>query len=438
MSERSALVVGGGGREHQLGLSIAGSVDTVYFAPGNAGTTAIENGINLPEVSTIGDVIDFVDEKECELTIIGPEQPLVQGIVNGLEGHAVFGPSAEAAQLEGSKIFATEFMREYDIPYPYSDIINSDEDRIKLLHNLPLDNEKIQQLVFKADGLAGGKGAILPKDWSDAVNVLHGMFSGKMFDGAGKDIVLQERLHGPEVSVFVICDGERYSILPFSQDHKRLKNDDEGPNTGGMGAYAPVPESIVNYAQQEKIDDIVHKTIAGTLDRGMPYKGVLYIGMMLAEERNGDPVVIEYNVRFGDPETQAVLPLIERAGIDVYDLLRSSAEGHMEPESFEKIHQLGSAALTVCLAAEGYPDSPRKGNSIHGLEQGYPNVIVQHGGTKKDGSRIVTAGGRVLYVTGLGETVDEAAAHAYAAIGEKGIHFDGMQYRTDIGHQARG
>jgi phosphoribosylamine--glycine ligase len=434
MSERNVLIVGGGGREHQLGLSLANSVDNIYFAPGNAGTAAIENGTNLSMgPSDLDGIVAFVKERDCELTVVGPEQPLVDGLADQLEGHKVFGPSAEAAKLEGSKAFAVRFMREFGIPHPASDIIDNEVLKTRAL--LAATEKDVTKYVIKADGLAGGKGVVLPATQAEASDTLKGMFSGELFGGAGKECtVIQERLRGPEVSVFVISDGENFITLPLSQDHKRLKDNDEGPNTGGMGAYAPVPKSIFNSRQKEKIDEIVEKSIAGARLKGMPYKGVLYIGLMLAEEYDGDPVVMEYNVRFGDPEAQGVLPLLDRAGVDTYSLLHSSAEGNLRTSL---IPEIGGAALTVCLAAEGYPDSPRKGDTIYGLNQNYPNVIIQHGGTKQQDENIVTAGGRVLYVTGLGETVTESAVGAYAAIGEHGIHFDGMQYRTDIGHQAR-
>jgi phosphoribosylamine--glycine ligase len=441
MSERSALVVGGGGREHQLGLSIAGSVNTVYFAPGNAGTAAIENGVNLPiGPSNLDEIAAYVKNHTIDLTVVGPEQPLVDGLADQLreQGSLVFGPSAEAARLEGSKADAVEFMRRHRIPHPLSDIIITRDEQLALMRHLQHNDRGAQEIVIKADGLASGKGVVIPANWHEAVDALHGMFSGKMFGEAGKKVVIQERLSGPELSIVVICDGKgNYFKLPTSQDHKRLLNNDKGANTGGMGAYAPVPHSIVDYRQQAKVDEIIERTIAGASTDGTPYEGALYIGLMLADQYGGDPIVMEFNVRFGDPETQAVLPLLQQQGINTYDLLRSAAEGRLDPELYKSARKLGKAALTVCLAADGYPESPRKGDIIHGLEQDYLNVIVQHGGTKKDGSRIVTAGGRVLYVTGLGETIDEAAAYAYAAIGKKGIHFEGMQYRTDIGHQAR-
>jgi phosphoribosylamine--glycine ligase len=437
MSERT-LVVGSGGREHALGQALEKQTD-LYFAPGNAGTAEI--GTNLPVAANdLEGIARAAEENDCGLVVVGPEQPLVDGIHDILQDYAVFGPTPESARLEGSKAFAVNFMRDNRIPHPDSWVVGTDI--------FIADGESLiiakggENLVIKADGLAGGKGAILPINSQEATTILQRMLSGKLFGEAGKKVVIQERLHGPELSVFVISDGLHYVTLPFSQDHKRLKNNDEGPNTGGMGAYSPVPEDLISPHQQEAIDNIVHHSISGASEDGIPYKGVLYIGMMLAEERDGDPVVIEYNVRFGDPEAQVVLPLLDQAGVDTYDLFRAAAEGKLWPERIEDVYDklgilVASSALTVCLAAEGYPNSPRKGDVIHGLDQHYPDVVVQHGGTSKEDNQIVTSGGRVLYVTGLGETVDEAAAKAYSAIGQDGVHFDGMQYRTDIGHQAR-
>ncbi len=433
MSERSTLIVGGGGREHQLGLSLTDSVDDIYFAPGNAGTATI--GENLPFGATdYFGINEFATSERPDLTIVGPEQPLVDGLVDRLKALelTVFGPNKIASRLEAHKAFAIQFMREFDIPHPKSQIINNEFSRT-LAENQIITTEA-NDLVYKANGLAGGKGVILPSNDSEALVTFNAMFAGELFNGAGKDcVIIQERLHGPEISLLVICDGKNYTTLPISQDHKRLKDNDEGPNTGGMGAYAPIPEAMINQKQQEKIDDIVKKSIEGTMQRNMLYKGVLYIGLMLAEEYHGDPVVMEYNVRFGDPEAQAVLPLLKQAGVDTYDLLHSTAEGKLRPDSTPKI---GGAALTVCLAAKGYPEKPRKGDVIDGLEKEYPGVIIQHGGTEQQGENVVTAGGRVIYVTGLGETVDKAGQNSYAAIWN-GIHFDGMQYRGDIGWQAR-
>jgi phosphoribosylamine--glycine ligase len=261
------------------------------------------------------------------------------------------------------------------------------------------------------------------------------MFSGEDFDGAGKNsIVLQERLHGPEVSAFALSDGANFILLPFAQDHKRLKDNDQGPNTGGVGAYCPLPASIVSREQNEKIRNIVAATIGGMNAEGTPYQGVLYVGLMLAEERGGDPVVIEYNARFGDPEAEVILTALSASGCDIANMLSQTAHGNLKAIVVPPLTQ---AALTVCLCAQGYPESPRKNDEIVGLNKTYPNTIVQYAGVAQNKETLVTSGGRVLYVTGTGKTIDEAAAAAYAAIGPDGIHFDGMQYRTDIGHQAR-
>jgi phosphoribosylamine--glycine ligase len=290
--------------------------------------------------------------------------------------------------------------------------------------------------VLKADGLAAGKGVVLPEDEQIAELTIHGMLSGEKFDGAGSDgIVIQERYHGPELSVMVISDGQKIKILPAAQDHKRLLDGDKGPNTGGMGAYAPVPPTIVTASQWVKIEEIAQRTIDAMAYEGKPFVGCLFMGLMLAEERDGDPVVIEFNARLGDPETEAILPILERGGLDVADMLRSSAEGQLRDYSWNR--ELGGAALSVCLAAEGYPDNPKKGDIIYGLGGDYPNVIVHQAGTQLVDGKAVTSGGRVGYVTGLGKDIDAAAASAYAVIDAKKVTFAGAQYRDDIGHQAR-
>lgn len=430
MSETAALIIGGGGREHALGLAVSPDVDRVYFTPGNAGTEQLENGVNLPP----GDAVEFAKTNQVNLTIIGPEAPLVAGVADRLraEGLTVFGPNAAAARLESSKIFACGFMGRHRIRYPATQLL-TDPARVDAY----TDGINTLDVVLKADGLAGGKGVVLPDTFEEMQQALHGMLTGELFDGAGKNAVLmQERLTGPEVSVFVISDGENFTILPYSQDHKRLKDGDEGPNTGGMGAYAPVPDNMISRRQHAQIYEIAEKTIAGMKADGIPYKGVLYMGLMLADKYDGAPAVIEYNVRFGDPEAQVVLPILEQAGVSIYELLASS--DHRLDTSLIKVGSLaGKAALTVCLAAEGYPDSPVKGAVIEGLEGSYRDVLIHHGGTKMLRDSVIVDGGRVLYVTGFGESVDGAAARAYAAIGPEAVHFDNMQYRTDIGKQAR-
>ena len=436
MSE--VLVLGNGGREHALTLEMSKSpdVERVYWGPGNPGVDTIEKAESVRfGAGNTSDVLEFAEGKNGQLTVvIGPEAPLVGGLADTLrqEGIPVFGPNADAAQLEGSKGFASEFMKRHNIPQPGSVTVQNTEEALR-----ELEGRLPETIVLKADGLAGGKGVVLPSTEQEVISTLALMFNGESFDNAGENgVVIQERLNGPEVSVFVISDGENYSIIPFfAQDHKRLGDGDQGPNTGGMGAYTPVPAAMINDRQLKKIQDIAKATIEGMASEGTPYQGVLYMGLMLADQHNGDPVVIEYNARFGDPETQVILTSLTDSGVDVHNMIHETAAGHVPdlgPPQF-----LGRAALTVCLAAKGYPEHPEKDAVIHGLEKTYPNVIIHHGGTKQLGEDIVVSGGRVLYVTGKGESVDEAAEAAYAAIGKDGIHFDGMQYRTDIGHQAR-
>jgi phosphoribosylamine--glycine ligase len=433
---RSALIVDGGGRGHAIGHALSEHADAVFFAPGNAGTESIPNanGFNLAHSPFDHDqIVEFIVERNIDLTVIGPEQPLIDGLADKIHDHAVFGPSAEAAQLEGSKAFGVRFMIKNNIPHPKTTFLDNDRLRVETLKGLT--DQNVNSYVFKADGPAAGKGVVLPSTAIEAERILQDMFSGKAFDGAGKECVLQqERLNGPELSVFVISDGENYFTLPYAQDHKRLKENDEGPNTGGMGAYAPVPDFLVNQDQVSKINEIVMNTVNGTNDFEKPYRGVIFIGIMLAEEYDGDPVVIEYNVRFGDPEAQVLFSMMQRTNVNTFELLKSAAEGNLRPNLIPKI---GGAALTVCLAAEGYPDKPRTGDTIYGLDRDYKDVIIHHGGTAvNEGGRIITAGGRVLYVTGLGETLTDADDAIKPLIGEHGVHFRGMQHRNDIGYQA--
>jgi phosphoribosylamine--glycine ligase len=283
--------------------------------------------------------------------------------------------------------------------------------------------------------LASGKGVFLPDDADEAKSALDRIFAGDV-DGLGSTAIIQKRYNGPEVSVFVLSDGQEFYIIPVAaQDHKRLLDGDKGPNTGGMGAYAPVPERILSRQAWKHVQDIAKKTIDGMEAAGTPYQGILYIGLMLAEETQGEPIVIEYNVRFGDPEAQVLVPLLERAGVDMYQLFAATAQpGGLSDISLPDTLQ--ETAMSVVLAAHGYPESPRKGDVIHGLEKKYQNVLIYHAGTKEEASKIVVSGGRVLNVTGFGKTISDASRAAYVAIGDHGIHFDGVQFRNDIGHQA--
>ncbi|MDN5274911.1 MAG: Phosphoribosylamine--glycine ligase [Candidatus Saccharibacteria bacterium] len=428
------LVVGSGGREHELVRQLAWTADIqkVYAIPGNAGTALLDIVENVDlSVTDVPAIVAFVHEHAVTTVLIGPEAPLLAGLSDALraEGIVVFGASKAAAMLEASKAFAAGFMRRQGIPQPQYWTVHSLEEALEVIKE-----RDPTTYVLKADGLAAGKGVVLPQTTYEAEEALQLMFSGEGFDAAGKDgVVIQERLHGPEVSAFAISDGTNVILLPFAQDHKRLLDNNEGPNTGGMGAYTPLPSYIVSEDQTARIHAIAAQSITGMANEGNPYQGVLYIGLILAEERGGAPVVIEYNARFGDPEAEVLLPALSESDVDVAHLLIQTAHG-----TLPAIHpSFKTSVLTVCLAASGYPQTPRKGDLIEGLENTYENVIIHHAGTKKVDDTTLTNGGRVLYVTGFGPTLDEAAAHAYAAIGENAIHFEGMQYRTDIGYQGR-
>lgn len=419
------VIVGSGGREDAIGQTISSQHQVgIYFAPGNGGTE--EYGRNISSYN-----VDNIAEIDPELVIIGPEQPLVEGLADKLRnrGIKVFGPNARAAELEGSKFKAAMFMEEYSIPYPHTSVANSYEGALQYINEFPANS-----YVIKEDGLRGGKGVYLPESYEDAEAVIEGI---KSYDDP---ILFQERLSGPEVSVFVLSDGKNWTILPYAQDHKRLKDNDEGPNTGGMGAYAPA-DFLVTEQQKAAIEEIAARSIKGMSDEGTPYQGVLYIGIMLAKERDDEPVVIEYNARFGDPEAQVLMPLLNEADIDIYEtLLRTDVhEGLRHFDTYLVQESLAKSAITVCLAAGGYPENPELGETIHFEDSQLKDVAIHHGGVVYDMHRNKkkTSGGRVLYVTAVGETIDEAAAEAYYPINYGGIKFNDMQYRSDIGHQAR-
>lgn len=427
------LVVGSGGREYAFGYGLAQSeaVSRLFFTPGNGGTTQLGENVAI----AAAEIPSWAKQNGVDLVVVGPEAYLVAGLADQLRdaGLPVCGASAAAAQLEGSKAFAAEFMEASGIPQPDSQIITGVEEGLAAIQMLGGPSAA----VIKADGLAAGKGVFLPESDDEAKDALEQIFSGKVqVDGQGMKTVIQKRFHGPEASVFVLSDGQEHYVIPVAaQDHKRLRDGDKGPNTGGMGVYAPLPAFMLGADQWQKIRDIAEKTISGMQKRGTPYQGFLYIGLMLAEELNGNPIVIEYNVRFGDPEAQVLIPLLSRAGADIYQAFKVTAEpgalkGMKLPERLEE------SALTVVLAAEGYPESPQKGDVIEGLDREYEDVVVCHAGTKREDGKVLTSGGRVLNVTGFGKTLQDAANAAYAAIGDDAVHFRGMQYRKDIGHQA--
>jgi phosphoribosylamine--glycine ligase len=418
------LVVGSGGREHALAWKCAASprVTEVIVAPGNAGTAAepkVRN-INVP-AEDIPALIALAQAEKIDLTIIGPEGPLVAGVVDefAARGLKCFGPTRAPAQLEGSKAFTKEFLRRHGIPTARS--------RTFTRETFDPDYVRSQRppIVVKASGLAAGKGVVIAESTTEAVSTVEAMFSGR-FGTAGREVVIEEFLSGEEASFIVMSDGEH--IIPFatSQDHKRRDDGDRGPNTGGMGAYSPAP--VVTPAIHDRImREVIEPTIRGLAADGMPYTGFLYAGIMVAAD--GTPNVIEFNCRFGDPEAQ---PVISRLKSDLTVLCEAAVDGRLHTVNAEWDSR---AALGVVLAAEGYPDTVRKGDVIEGLERAaqLPGKVF-HAGTRLEAGQVLTNGGRVLCAVGLGETVLQAQRAAYALA--EPIHWTGEQYRRDIGYRA--
>jgi len=418
------LVVGGGGREHALAWKLAQSprVAEVLVAPGNAGTAREPKCRNAAISATdIAALVDLARAERVGLTVIGPEGPLVAGIVDAFEaaGLPCFGPRKLAARLEGSKQFTKEFLVRHGIPTAgYVAFTPATFDPSLIRRQRP-------PIVVKADGLAAGKGVIIAASADEAIRAAEGMFAGD-FGEAGRVVVVEEFLEGEEASFIVMADGAHVLPLATSQDHKRLKDGDAGPNTGGMGAYSPAP--VVTPALHARImREVITPTLRGLAAEGMPYTGFLYAGIMIA--RDGTPNVLEFNCRFGDPETQ---PVLSRLTSDLVPLLSAALEGRLhEAEAIWDPR----AALGVVLAAGGYPDDPRTGDAITGLAEAaaMPGKVF-HAATRADGERILTAGGRVLCAVGLGDGVTEAQRAAYALVDR--IRWDGMQCRRDIGWRA--
>jgi phosphoribosylamine--glycine ligase len=421
----NVLIIGGGGREHALAWKIAQSplVETVYCAPGNPGIDKLEKGrcvdISLSEYRMLK---EFIVATEVELTVVGPETPLVRGIVDALQedGHCVFGPTAAAACLEGSKGFSKEFMVRHDIPTASFQKFYSRDDAIAYVEEMGAP------IVIKADGLAAGKGVVVAHDLETAKKTIDDMMIERVFGDAGIKVVIETCLIGQEVSVLAFSDGERVLPMVFSQDHKPAFDGDEGPNTGGMGAYSPTP--IMTPALQEEIlEDILRPVISGMALEGTPYVGVLYAGLMLTEL---GPRVIEFNVRFGDPETQVVLPLMKS---DIVPILQACCTGTLDQVTLD--HDPG-ACVTVVMASGGYPGSYDKGKTITGIEaaESEDGVMVFHAGTSQSGDDLLTNGGRVLNVTAVGDDLADTISKAYAAVSK--IKFDDAHYRNDIGQKA--
>ncbi len=420
------LVVGGGGREHALVWKIAQSpkVTKVLAAPGNAGI-AEEPKAQCVDISAtdIEALRDFALQEKIDLTVVGPEEPLVKGIVDVFQdaGLTIFGPTKAAALLEGSKAFAKQFMKEMGIPTAEFEVFDDPEKAKDYIRS------KGAPIVVKADGLAAGKGSIVCKTLDEALTAVDRIMVEKAFGDAGNKVVVEEFLKGEEASFIVITDGENIVPLASSQDHKPVFDNDEGPNTGGMGAYSPAPvvtEEVFNRAMNE----IVIPTIKGMKEKGIPFKGVLYVGLMIIEDKY--PKVLEFNVRFGDPEAQ---PILMRMKTDLVDALMASIEGGLDKCNIEYSDE---AAVCVVMASGGYPGKYEKGKVIYGLEEvaKMEKVKVFHAGTKKVNGNFVTNGGRVLGVTALGENIKKAIDRAYEAVSK--IHWDKVHYRKDIGAKA--
>ncbi|MHB1342674.1 MAG: phosphoribosylamine--glycine ligase [Coriobacteriia bacterium] len=417
------LVLGGGGREHAIveALSRSAHKPEIFCAPGNGGTAALATNVAVAFDDPAAP-LDWIERVGgVDLVVVGPEEPLVMGIGNllGAFGVACFGPTADGAELEGSKWFAKELMAKYDIPTAHAEVFDSEDNAVVYIemHGAPL--------VVKADGLAAGKGVTVAQTEEDARRAVHESFDGA-FGQAGEVVVIEDLLIGPECSLLAFTDGE--TVLPMvpAQDHKRAFDGDEGPNTGGMGVYTPVP--AVDEATLAEMISILERTVAGLREDGITYKGVLYGGFILTDE---GPKVLEYNVRFGDPETQVVLP---RLKTDLIDIMLATVEGRLKDITLE---WSDDAAVSVVLASGGYPSEYEKDKPIFGVEQAekVPGVTVYHAGTRRtEDGPLVTDGGRVLNVTALAPTMAEARSRAYEAVAK--ISFDGMQYRTDIGLKA--
>ena len=417
------LVVGGGGREQAIVLRLAqdAAVDLLFAAPGNPGIATDATCVPVRSDDVAG-VVEVVERERIDLTVIGPEAPLVAGLADelGARGRPVFGPSRDAARLEGSKAWAKALCERHAIPAGRSVSAVSMADAVEALDRFE------PPYVVKADGLAAGKGVTIAEGREDAIGALASALESRVFGAAGATVVIEEFLRGWELSAFALADGREVVPLAFAQDFKRVGDGDTGPNTGGMGAYSPVPS--VDDALAERVRrEILEPTVVAMAEEGAPYSGVVYAGLMVTED---GPKVLEYNARFGDPETQVLMP---RLASEPADLLLACAEGNLDRT---RVELSPDACVTVVLASEGYPDPPRTGVAVSGLEDAaaVERAVVFHAGTEEREGRVVTAGGRVLSVSGLGSTIAAARERAYEAASR--IAFDGMRCRTDIAARA--
>ena len=420
------LVIGNGGREHALAWRAAKSplADKVFVAPGNPGTAKEDKMENVNIcVSDIQGLVDFAKKEQIGLTIVGPEAPLVDGVVDAFEkeGLKIFGPSKAGAQLEGSKSFTKDFLKRHNIPTAAYQVFTKTDEAVAYIEKMGAP------IVIKADGLAAGKGVVVAMTLQEAIDAVHNMLDDHQFGDASASVVVEEFMEGEEASFIVMSDTINALPMATSQDHKRVGDGDTGPNTGGMGAYSPAPV-VTDEVYKKVMDRIINPTLKGMADDGIPYRGFLYAGLMI--DKNGDPRVVEFNCRFGDPETQ---PIMLRMQSDLVELcLKACENGGLKGVDIKYDPR---PAIGIVLAAHNYPASPRKGDKITGLDIKTDDTLkVFQAGTKQVGDDIVTNGGRVLCVTALGDDVATAREKAYAHINN--IHFDGMFYRKDIAWRA--
>jgi len=417
------LIVGGGGREHALAWKIAQSpkVTKLYAAPGNAGIAAVAECVDIPP-DEVQALLKFALRESIDLTVVGPEAPLVAGIVDRFEAHGlpIFGPSQRAAELEGSKVFAKHILRKHGIPTAHYDVFDTVDAAEEHIRKAPLP------LVVKADGLAAGKGVTVCHRREEALEAIARIMKERVFGDAGNRVVIEQCLFGEEASILALTDGRTIVPLPTSQDHKRVNDNDEGPNTGGMGAYSPAP--VVTEEQAARIErEILIPIVHAMNAEERRYKGVIYAGIMMTDD---GPRVLEFNVRFGDPETQ---PILFRLRGDLVPVINSIAHGNLAEAALDWDPR---PAVCVVIASGGYPGHYEKGKVIKGLDKAaaMPDVAVFHAGTALKNGKVVTAGGRVVGVTARGDDIQAAIARAYEAV--KLIQFPGMHYRTDIGARA--
>ena len=419
----NVMVIGSGGREYSIGrvLSQDEAVEKLYFAPGNGATSRLGENVAISDFKALA---QFAKDNSIDLTIVGPEAPLVDGIVDIFksEGLTIFGPSAKAAQLEGSKVYMKNFLKKYNIPtarYIETDHI---EEAYKFIETLAAP------IVVKADGLCAGKGVIIAQSQDEAKKTVGDMLSGSAFGDAGKRVIVEEFLDGYELSMFAICDGQDYILLPAAQDHKRIGDGDTGPNTGGMGAYAPTP--LVDDVLYQKVKDrIIRPTLDGMQQEGAPFEGVLFIGIMVV---NGEPITLEFNVRFGDPECEILMPLLKTPASELFYKAATRDLDNLHVE-FKDLYGVG-----VVMASKNYPYSSSEPaeivvDEIH-HEEIANNTHISYAGVKEEDGVLLATGGRVLVCVGLGKSIKEARDRAYMLCGQ--VHFAGKKIRTDIAYQA--